>query len=408
MGMSDYPIFSVMGVEIEYMLVDKEHFNIQPQSDMLLRTPSGEQVEQINLGEISISNELVMHVIEFKNSSPKPINTPLSTQFHQALLEVQPKLLEHNLALMPTGAHPWMNPEKETVRWPHANKEIYQQYDAIFNCKGHGWSNLQSMHVNLPYTNEDEFYQLHSLIRILLPLLPALAASTPILDKQYTGLLDARLHYYNTNQSRIPSISGEIIPEFIRSELQYQEQILSPMYQDIHPFDPKGILQYPWLNSRGAIAKFDVKAIEIRIIDTQECTTSNIAIAKIIFAILKHWHDSTDYYLNHPCETRALKHLYDNTIRQGLSSPIESSDMYLQWQAPKGLATVRQIWAYLIEKNSSILTQEEQVALETILSAGNLSNRILKAIGPSMDMHKIKYTYSHLIHSLISDTVFKP
>ncbi|HAL85576.1 MAG TPA: hypothetical protein DCM31_01010, partial [Deferribacteraceae bacterium] len=37
------------------------------------------------------------------------------------------------------------------------------------------------------------------------------------------------------------------------------------MYRDIAPYDPECILQEEWLNSRGAIARFDRKAIEIRL-----------------------------------------------------------------------------------------------------------------------------------------------
>ena len=227
--MSNYPIFSVLGLEIEYMLVDKDTLAVQPKSDLILKMLAGEQLNEVILDEIAISNELVMHVIELKNHGPKPPNYPIVQAFQTTILQLQPLLEQHNLQLLPTGAHPWMNPLLETKRWPHGNKAVYQQYDTIFNCQGHGWANLQSMHVNLPFANDEEFCQLHNTIRLLLPLLPALAASTPLLDNQPTGLLDSRLYFYAQNQQRIPSISGNIIPEFMRSEAQYKEDILKPM-----------------------------------------------------------------------------------------------------------------------------------------------------------------------------------
>ncbi len=66
----------------------------------------------------------------------------IADQFQIAIIQIQPLLKQHNLQLLPTGAHPWMNPQTETKRWPHGNKTIYQQYDKIFNCQGHGWANL--------------------------------------------------------------------------------------------------------------------------------------------------------------------------------------------------------------------------------------------------------------------------
>ena len=118
---------------------------------------------------------------------------------------------------MPSGAHPWMNPDRDTKLWPHGDDAIYRAYDRIFGCQGHGWSNLQSMHINLPFKDDAEFGRLHAAIRVVLPLLPALAASTPFLDGKNTGLIDARIDTYARNQRSVPSITGRVIPEPVRS-----------------------------------------------------------------------------------------------------------------------------------------------------------------------------------------------
>lgn len=403
MAMSNFPLFSVLGIEIEYMLVDKEHFNIQPKSDLLLKKLAGNYVNEVPLGDIIISNELVMHVLEFKNNGPKSPSEPIASHFQKSIADFQPLLAKHDLILMPTGAHPWMNPHLETVRWKHDNNEIYSQYNKIFDCKGHGWSNLQSMHVNLPYSNDEEFNQLHNSIRLILPLLPALAASTPIVDKKPTGLLDSRLYFYGQNQQRIPSICGDIIPDFIKTEQEYQEHILNPMYDEISPFDPDNILRHHWLNSRGCIPKFDQKAIEIRILDTQECVTADIAIAKAIYSILKSWCDSSQYYLDRPYNTKHLKQIFDDSIKNGLATSVVDNELFLQWQIPTHLKNLREIWSYLIEKNSSALNSKEQMALEHILSQGNLSERILKATGKKPDLSALKKVYGQLSFCLLAD-----
>lgn len=406
--MSNYPIFSVLGIEIEYMLVDHATLQVQPKSDLLLHALAGEQVNSYSLGDIAVSNELVMHVLEFKNDGPKPFNAPIAEQFQQAINDLQPTLQQNQLMFLPTGAHPWMDPHRETVRWPHDNHTIYQQYDTIFNCQGHGWSNLQSMHVNLPYATDDEFCELHTLIRLLLPALPALAASSPILDNKATGLLDSRLYFYGQNQQRIPSISGDIIPEFIPSEQAYQLRILNPMYQAIQPFDPDGVLQHPWLNSRAAIPKFDQKAVEIRILDTQECVNADIAIAKVIFALLKKWYGGSRYFLDHPCDTKLLKLVYDEAIKNGLSTPVDSQELAKQWQLPRAAMTLRAIWSHWIEQVSTELSYEEQFALEQILSLGNLSERILQAVGKNIQHEPLKDVYAEIGHCLLSNEQFAP
>ena len=34
--MSNFPIFSVLGIELEYMIVDKNSLDVQPKSDLIL------------------------------------------------------------------------------------------------------------------------------------------------------------------------------------------------------------------------------------------------------------------------------------------------------------------------------------------------------------------------------------
>lgn len=408
MAMSSFSIFSVLGIEIEYMLVDKEHLNVQPKSDVILSALAGHQVNEVELGDIAISNELVMHVLELKNNGPKAPDAPVTEHFQKAIVTLQPLLAEHDLLLLPTGAHPWMNPHTETVRWPHGNHAIYKQFDSIFDCRGHGWSNLQSMHVNMPYANQEEFCQLHNVIRLILPLLPALAASTPFLDGKTTGLLDSRLYFYSRNQQRIPSISGEVIPEFICTEDEYQEKILKPMYEDINPFDPDKILQYQWLNSRAAIPKFDQKAIEIRILDSQECVEADIAIANAINAILKNWQSTSSYYLEHPCDTKRLKQVFDNAIEKGFDTQVNDLELLKQWQLPPKTMNLNEIWTMLIEQISPMLTYKQQSTLELILSEGNLSQRILKAAGKEGNKGSVKQTYKQLAECLLANEQFRP
>lgn len=406
--MSNYPIFSVLGIEIEYMLVDKDSLDVRPLSDKILKTLAGHQTNQVAIGDIALSNELVMHVLEFKNNGPKPPQAPIAEQFQKTILQLQPLLESYNLKLLPTGAHPWMNPEVETVRWPYGSQDIYNQYDKIFNCQGHGWANLQSMHVNLPYSNEEEFAQLHSLIRLILPLIPAFAASSPILDGKYTGFLDARLHFYEHNQKLIPSISGDIIPEFIRSEEEYKQTILNPMYQDISPYDTQNLLQFEWLNSRAAIPKFAQKAIEIRIIDSQECVTADIAMAKVIVEILKYWQSNSPNYLKNPIKTKTLKVLFDKAITQGLSTVVEDTQLLNQWGLPGRAMTFTEVWSFLIETVSNRLDAKDQQALETVLSQGNLSQRILRATGANPDKNRLKQVYNDLAQCLLTNQQYKP
>jgi gamma-glutamyl:cysteine ligase YbdK (ATP-grasp superfamily) len=409
MSKTPYSIFSVLGIEIEYMLVDKNTLNVQPISDQLLAAFSeGKLVNEVKLGDIVISNELVLHVLELKNDSPRALHEPVAEHFQQTIRKLQPLLEQHHLRLLPTGAHPWMDPGTETKTWPHGNNDIYKMYHKIFNCKGHGWANLQSMHVNLPFSNDEEFGALHNTIRLILPIIPALAASTPFLDGKTTGLFDSRLSFYEKNQQKIPSISGQVIPEYIKTQDEYQRNILEPMYRDIAPHDPEGLLQEEWLNSRAAIPKFEYGALEIRIIDSQECVNADIAIAHVIHAILKNWCNLGHYPTPPNIETKVLKAIFNDTIRTGLNTPIEDMKLLQAYLLPKRRMNIRDIWSLLIEGVSHMLTKDDQLSLEHTLRNGNLSERILSACKKNLTRSTLHRVYRELSDCLLTNQYFKP
>lgn len=72
-----------------------------------------------------------------------------------------------------------MDPATESRFWPHGDAIVYRTYDRIFGCRSHGWANIQCMHLNLPFAGDEEFARLHAAARLLLPILPALAANSP-------------------------------------------------------------------------------------------------------------------------------------------------------------------------------------------------------------------------------------
>lgn len=282
-----YHLFEVYGIEAEYMIVDKTTLNVCPFAEFVLQRYSKGSIEnEVEVGQVAWSNELVSHVIEIKTNGPAKDPIQVEQSFHESLRLIQAILDEKNAMLLPTSMHPWMDTEKETVLWPHGQKEIYQAYDRIFNCKGHGWSNVQSVHLNLPFADEAEFARLHAALRLILPLVPFLAASSPFYAGELRDVPDTRLNFYEANQKKVSSVTGDIIPEQIFSFKEY-DQLYQRIYEDIYPFDPEKVLQEPWLNSRGVIAKFDVGALEMRLMDIQEAPIMDFTILEILILILQ-------------------------------------------------------------------------------------------------------------------------
>ncbi|WP_305982208.1 carboxylate-amine ligase [Roseivirga thermotolerans] len=406
-------LFQAFGIELEYMIVDIETLDVKPIADEVLKSLAGEITNEITFGSVTWSNELALHVIELKCSAPTGNLQQLAVDFEEAVQQMNSALAQFNAQLMPSAAHPWMNPETETVRWPHDNAEIYATYDRIFNCKGHGWSNLQSMHINLPFANDEEFGRLHAAIRTLLPIMPALSASSPILDGKDTGFWDKRLDYYRKNQKAVPVLTGQVIPEPVFTQNEYQAQIFDRIARDIKIHDQEGILEPIWLNSRGAIARFDRGAIEIRILDVQECPKADLAIASLIIHALKLLTEEHLMSLEQQqkFKTEALATLFNQVIKHGEHSLIQDA-AYLKAFGLNAVMemTATELWQYIkrkVDRRYPEALSYWQSEIELLFDEGTLSTRVLNALEANLEHDNLKMVYSELCDCLESNQMLR-
>ena len=405
-------LFEGFGIELEYMIVDADTLSVLPVTDEVLKSFAGSYVSDVEEGEIAWSNELVLHVIELKTNGPASSLEPLPDLFQRDLARIATALEDLGGRLMPTGMHPWMDPATETQLWPHEYSPVYESFNRIFGCQGHGWSNLQSMHINLPFADDEEFGRLHAAIRLVLPLLPALAASSPVVEGRIQPILDSRLEFYRKNARRVPSVSGQVIPEPAYTRAAYETDVLEPMYRDIAPHDPDGILRYEWLNARGTIARFDRMALEIRVLDMQECPRADLAIAALTTAAVRALVDNTwaSYESQKRWPVDRLARIFRSVLQDAEHARIHDHE-YLE---AFGLAdnrdhTAQEVWQHLAD-NLVFGTPVEAVwrpPLEIILGRGSLARRIVHALDGDSSRDGLIDVYRRLCDCLEAGTMFE-
>ena len=402
-------LFEGAGIDLEYMIVSRDTLDVLPVADELLKTVVGSYANEYGKEGICWSNELALHVLELKTCGPVINLAETADLMYRDVLRINEILAGCGAMLLPTGAHPWMDPCTEAKLWPHGQRTIYEAYDRIFNCAGHGWTNLQSCHLNLPFGSSDEFGRLHAAIRLILPIIPALAASTPILDGRRQLFLDTRMEYYRTNSARISSITGEIIPEPIFTPVAYNNEIFARMYRDIEPFDPDNTLRDEWLNARGAIARFDRNAIEIRIIDVQECPRADLAIVAGINGVLqKLVEEKWSAFPNQMAwQVGPLKKILLDTVRDAENAVI-SDRGYLESLGVRGWDRMAagELWRHLA--NDIEIESELVKALIDIVQNGSLASRILKAVGGELTRPVLEKVYRELSFCLAENRLFWP
>jgi len=406
-------LFEGYGIEIETMVVDADTLDVRPIVDDLLKrdADTDEYVGEVEDGAIAWSNEFVAHVVELKTNGPAPDWTGLEAEFRRSSKLLNDHLQGMNALLLPTAMHPWMNPVTETKFWPHDYSPIYRAYHSMFDARRHGWANLQSVHLNLPFDGEQEFARLMAAIRLVLPLIPALAASSPVVEGRDTGILDNRLHFYRTNSERVAAMTGEVIPEPLFDIQGYRDGVFAAIDRELVARGASEVLLgNEWTNARGAIARFDRMAIEIRLIDAQECSAADLAVAcavsNLVRGLVEERWCSTEAQRAVP-SAPLVAQLID-TIQLGPGSKLSCPELSTCFGvAGQGHETVGGLVRAIVPSSFDGPT-ELQPALQVILEDGVLSQRILRALGPDFDRDRLRGVYREVANCLTEGQSYQP
>lgn len=402
-------LFEGYGIEMEYIIVDNSNLNVLPVSDKILEITAGKIISEHERGPMAWSNELVLHLIEIKTNGPAKSLDGAAHSFQNEVIELEEILSEFDARLMPGAIHPWMDPFKVKL-WPHEFNPVYEAYNRIFDCRGHGWANLQSTHLNLPFHSDQEFEKLHAAVRLVLPLIPALAASSPIADGEIKPFLDFRMEKYRTNSIKIPSITGKIVPEPVYSHEEYQTKIFKRMYRDISPFDPDGILQDEWLNSRGAMSRWDRETIEIRVIDIQENPAADLAILEWIVNLTKALIDEK-WVSKEDQKKWSEETLYDilmATVQDGEQAILTNPEYLSLFGLNQEKISAQELCIHIFESIKTDYPFSEGAIdhLELIFNEGPLARRILDALPENFDHDDLFDVYQTLCDCLRHGTPF--
>ena len=307
-------------------------------------------MSEIDLDGVSWSNELVLHLIELKVTEPSPALEPLAEAFQGHVRRINGLLAPLGGRLMPTAMHPWMDPVAQTRLWPHDYSPVYQNYDRIFDCRGHGWSNLQSVHLNLPFSGDEEFGRLHAALRLLLPILPALAASSPIVEGRPAA---CSMRGWNSIAAtpavfrRSPG-SGAGAGVHRRGLPAENPRAHVPRHRAFGSggSSPARVAQFP-----GAIARFEQGAVEIRVLDVQECPRADLAICAAAAAVLRalvaeRW---APLARQQAATTESLQEILFSSIDDGDRAAIPSEGYLDPLGFPQRRCTAGELWRHLAE-----------------------------------------------------------
>jgi gamma-glutamyl:cysteine ligase YbdK (ATP-grasp superfamily) len=391
-----YKTLEVVGPEHEFSIVNSD-LKALPIVDKIIKDYCGRIVNFVELPKFTFGKELQTHVMEIKPNVPFRSPENFEETMQEAVLTLTDFLERRYRAyLLGTGMHPLLILE-ETGVWSHRHKQIYQAYSKVFELRRHGWLNIQSFQLNIPYSDERTATLMHNLLAEICAYLPAVSASSPIYEGKIRDFVDNRLRFYMQNQREVPSIVGDVIPEYVSSFRQYKEEIIERYSQDLaNAGVDRCILHKDWVNSRGAIFRFDRKALEIRIMDEQDCVKSDVALSCFIRALirgmLKEGHELLPQ--------KTLVKDYNAVIASGLDAKVTH---------PTG-QIARQVCEHFYKVAWENATETEKRYIPIVakrIERGNLSDIIRKRVQGKAQKTDFKEAvisvYSSLIKSLIEN-----
>ncbi len=378
-----YGAFEVMGLELEYPVVDRD-LNCVSAVEGLLADLGGRPCSDVDLGLLGISNEIMDHVLEIKNavplSSPERLEEVLMEGVRRTSIVLAGR---HGARLLPGGMHPWFRPE-HTRLWTRSNRPIYQTYSRLFDVRTHGWANVQAVHVNLPCGRDEEAVAMMRAARLLVPYLPALAASSPMFEGELQPAVDNRLSWILEHQVKLPESCAELVPEPITSLKQYKKDVLGRMYEALDRLPDTEAIRHEFLNARAAVFKLSRDSMEIRVLDVQECPKMDVAIGVFVKRALRRLVKLLPKLPEAPQEAlvadlRAVVKLGSRATVLAPWAPLDAA------RDAEGRLPVRALLGWLLELAAHRAGAEDVPYLELvegIARDGSLSERIAEALRP--------------------------
>jgi len=171
-------------------------------------------------------------------------------------------------------------------------------------------------------------------------------------------------------------------------------------------------MQGEWLNARAAIARFDRNAIEIRVLDTQECPWADLSIAAATVALVRSLYDgdAIEREAAEPLDSRRLASILRSCARGAGTAAIDDADYLARLGFPGAHCLAGELWHHLLETtllSDPARAEPWRAPIEMILSRGSLARRIMRAVGDDYRHEALREVYGRLCRCLDRGLLFE-
>jgi glutamate---cysteine ligase / carboxylate-amine ligase len=182
----------------------------------------------------------------------------------------------------------------------------------------------------------------------------------------------------------VPESCGELVPEYVVSFADYRKRLLAPMYAALDRLPDTAAIRHEFFNARAAILRFGRRAMEVRVLDTQECVEMDVAIAVFVRAALRgltrRVAEGTVTLPPHA----ALVADFRACIADGSRARVRAPHLPVE-RGADGTASARDVLRLLLDGARRTVRRDEAVLLarvDDVVEQGSLSERIRAALAP--------------------------
>ena len=388
------------GIAVEYFVVEEDNLQLgKVPAELFAMTFDGpyQLYQSPQPGVIRLASKTVSQNVNY-----------LDYGLAETIVGINRKLAEYKMRLMPGAMHPLRKGSELLDFIPTNSAE--EAIKKLFLPAGHGWLNRSACDVRLSFSDDDEFSRLHAAARIILPIVPALTASSPILEGMRTGMRSIGFKQFIERYSKFQMLQAGEVPEPVFSEKKYEESILNPLRSML---DSKGfskVIGPEAINARGVTADFKLKEIKIQCTEPQECSAAQLAVSRLIIEAIRAM--ANEQWVTHEQQMRAvtsnLAGLIVESAESGMGAEVFSSE-YLSFFGMDDNKTIREVWKHIFDTLS--LNPEKPLAryeqeLSVILQQGSLSDRVLTVLGENPQFDEVLAVYRNLCDCLNQNRLF--
>lgn len=258
---------------------------------------------------------------------------------------------------------------------------------------------LAGLRLDLPFDRPADFGKLLAGVRVLLPLLPAFSASTPLLEGRVSGHCSGRLRSCLDLYDRYPERVGGFIPEPRFELAEYDREVLGPIATAMARSSGQSAVPPQALDWRAATVEADPAAISIHAIDAQENPAADMAVIEFALVILRalvggRWVSS---YLQRAWSTEDLMSIMRGTIQHGASAVISNKDyLFMFGLLKQEECEAARLLQHLFVELYGELSDNARERINLIIEQGDLATRIQRQLGPNPAEPRVLAVYGAL------------